>query len=226
VCIPLNTCLCATCHENRITLTIDLSPLLGRRQRSLGGINGSSWNTNCRSERSQIFYRRPDLSRSDRRSDGPALSNFFDVEAGSITVNNVRRSRRLKKKREVSPVGNVDPPAGSITEALPEGNRDATTLQHVPNEEPGSTPKVISGRKQSHGDGYVTQLANFTLRRPKAGIRCSGRNDTTRLLWLHEFYVVHEGSRCKEHNYIYEAVQFLLGEHIPVGEVDNMTDRM
>ena len=174
----------------------------------------------------EYFIVDQDLSRGDRRSDGPALSNFFDGEVGSITVNNVRGSQRLKKKREVSPVGNVDPAAGSTTEALPELNRDASTLQHVRNEEPGSTSKVISGRKQSHGDGYVTQLTNFTLRRPKAGIRCSGRNDTTRLLWLHEFYVVHEGSRCKGHNYIYEAVQFMLGEHIPEGEVDNMTDRM
>jgi hypothetical protein len=167
-----------------------------------------------------------DLSRGDRRSDGPALANFFDVEGGSINVNNVRGSQRLKTKSEASPVGNVVPPAGILTEALPERTQDASTLQHVRNEEPGSTPKVISGRKQGHGDGYVTELPNFTLRVPKAGIRCSGRNDTTRLLWLHEYYVVHEGSRSKGHNYIYEAVQFLLGEHIPVGEVDNMTDRM
>jgi hypothetical protein len=61
------------------------------------------------------------------------------------------------------------------------------------------------------------------LRPPKVGIRCARRNDTTQLLWLNEFYVVYEGTHRKGRNYIYQAVQFLLGEHVPVGEVDNMT---
>jgi hypothetical protein len=44
----------------------------------------------------QYYVVDQDLSRGDRRSDGPALSNFFIVEGGSTTVNNVRESHRLK----------------------------------------------------------------------------------------------------------------------------------
>ena len=43
-----------------------------------------------------------DLSKGDRRSDGPAMATFFKVEAGSTTHNNVRESCRVKKRREVS----------------------------------------------------------------------------------------------------------------------------
>jgi hypothetical protein len=62
------------------------------------------------------------------------------------------------------------------------------------------------------------------LRPPKGGIRCAGRNDTTRLLWLNEFYVVHEVTRRKGKKYVYETLQFALGEHLSAGEVPNMTE--
>jgi hypothetical protein len=41
-----------------------------------------------------------DVTKGDRRSDGPALSNFFLAEGGSSTVNNVRQSNRIKKITE------------------------------------------------------------------------------------------------------------------------------
>ncbi len=75
-------------------------------------------------------------------------------------------------------------------------------------------------------DGNAKIGRIVALRPPKAGIQCTGRNDTTRLLWLHEYYVVHEGTSRKGNNYIYQAVQFAVGEHVPVDEVHNMTDRM
>ncbi len=47
-----------------------------------------------------------DVTKGDRRSDGPALSSFFLVEAGSTNVNNVRQSHRIKKKMEEPPMVN------------------------------------------------------------------------------------------------------------------------
>jgi len=152
-----------------------------------------------------------DVTKGDRRSDGPALSSFFLAEAGSTTVNNVRQSHRIKKNME-------EPPMVNIGEDAP----DAMTCNICCAEAPGRKNK-IQCRRQFKGDGDVS---SHTLRPPKVGIRCAGRSDTTRLLWLHEFYVVYEGTKRKGGNYIYQAVQFQLGEHLPVGEVVNMTDKM
>ena len=45
-----------------------------------------------------------DLSKGDRRCDGPALStSFFSVEGGSTGGNNVRESNRIKKRKELTP---------------------------------------------------------------------------------------------------------------------------
>jgi len=82
-------------------------------------------------------------------------------------------------------------------------------------------PITIENMKR---DGKLKIGRIVALRPVKAGIQCAGRNDTTRLLWLHEYYVVHEGTRRKGNNYIYQAVQFAVGEHVPVDEVPNMTD--
>jgi hypothetical protein len=66
----------------------------------------------------------------------------------------------------------------------------------------------------------------FGLRMPEDGIRCAGRKGTTRLLWLYEFFVVNEGTMKQPHGSIYLALQFLLGSHLPVGAVPNMTEDM
>ena len=62
------------------------------------------------------------------------------------------------------------------------------------------------------------------LRRPEDGIRCAGRKGTTRLLWLHEFFVVKEGTTRQPKVSVYQALQFLLGAHCPQGSVEDMTD--
>jgi hypothetical protein len=159
-----------------------------------------------------------DLSKGDRRCDGSALATFFNVEAGSTTCNNVRESNRLKKKREV-------------TSPLTIGNGDGDTTNEVQVTNRGCVDGSLRGKKgrsrqrHSKGDADATSSRIVSLRSPKAGIRCAGRNDTTRLLWLNEFYVVHEGTSRKGKNYVYQALQFVLGEHVPAGEVHNMTDR-
>lgn len=55
------------------------------------------------------------------------------------------------------------------------------------------------------------------LRRPEDGIRCAGRKGTTRLLWLHNFFVVNEGTTRQPKVSVYQALQFLLGAHCPQG---------
>jgi hypothetical protein len=62
------------------------------------------------------------------------------------------------------------------------------------------------------------------LRRPEDAIRCAGRKGTTRLLWLHEFFVVNEGTARQPKKSVYQALQFLLGAHCPKGYVEDMTD--
>jgi hypothetical protein len=164
-----------------------------------------------------------DLTKGDRRSDGPALSNFFVTEAGSTTVNNVRQSHRIKNRIEEVPNGNAVSHEDSTNDGLLEVAQDATMYNLGCDEERARKKKRQCRRRQLNGDGVDS---SHTLRPPKFGIRCAGRSDTTRLLWLNEFYVVYEGTRRKGRNYIYQAVQFLSGEHVPVGEVANMTDKM
>lgn len=158
-----------------------------------------------------------DLSKGDRRSDGPAMATFFNVEAGSTMHNNVRESCRLKKRSEVS-----SPPTIGIRDG--DSNDEVQVLNHHDEEE--VIVKVRSRRSKSNRDSPATPLRIVSLRSSIAGIRCAGRNDTTRLLWLNEFYVVHEGTTRKGKNYIYQALQFALGEHVPADEVHNMTDKM
>jgi hypothetical protein len=62
------------------------------------------------------------------------------------------------------------------------------------------------------------------LRRPDAGIRCAGRKGTTRLVWLHEFFAVHEGTKHQRNCRIYQALQFLLGSQLPEGHLAHITD--
>ena len=164
-----------------------------------------------------------DLTKGDRRSDGPALSNFFLAEAGSLNVNNVRQSHRIKKRTEEVRMVNIVCHVENTNEGLVEEAQDATMSNLGCDEELAPKKKMQCRRRQLNGEGDVGKP---NLRPSKVGIRCAGRNDTTRLLWLNEFYVVYEGTRQKGRNYIYQAVQFLLGEHVPAGEVVNMTDKM
>ena len=102
-----------------------------------------------------------DLSKGDRRSDGPAMATFFNIEAGSTTHNNVRESCRVKKRREVS-----SPPII--------GNRDGDTNDEVQvtnqRDEEQVTIKGRSRRSKSKGDANATPLRIVSLRSPIAGI--------------------------------------------------------
>jgi hypothetical protein len=73
-----------------------------------------------------------ELSKGDRRSDGPALSNFFDVEEECTSDNNVRESRRVKKRRDMAHTANL----------LQEDSFTGTILNHDPGERPIRKKKV------------------------------------------------------------------------------------
>jgi hypothetical protein len=158
----------------------------------------------------QYFVVDQDYSRGDRRSDGPAMANFFIVVGGSTTENNVQESHRLKKRMELSPTVINESNLGT-TDEVEDSSLDAMRVKHA------SGDGTLRKKKQSAS-------TNVMLRTPKRGIRCAGRNDTTRLLWVNEFYLVHEGTRSKGKKYVYEALQFVLGEHLDAGEVPNMTE--
>ena len=170
-----------------------------------------------------------DLSKGDRRSDGPALANFFHVEEDCASDHNVRLSHRIKKRRDVTNRDNVQCHEGGRTiEGLEEGRCTTTIRNHDSYQEQmlGQKGKANKRRQETNGEFDATPCENVVLRPPCRGIRCAGRKDTTRLLWLHEFYVVVEGPRRKPLKLIYQALQFLLGDHLPEGAVHNMTDRM
>jgi hypothetical protein len=170
-------------------------------------------------EGNNYFVVEQDLSKGDRRCDGHALASFFNVEAGSTTWESVRERHRLKKRREAAP-----PPTTENHERV--SMDEVQENAHIFGDGRKYKKKARILRQKVKGDGNANRGRIVALRPPKAGIQCAGRNDTTRLLWLHEFYVVHEGTRLKGKNYIYQAVQFAIGEHVPADEVPNMTDRM
>ena len=62
---------------------------------------------------------------------------------------------------------------------------------------------------------------------PDKGIRCAVRKRTSRLLWLHEFFHVHESARSKnKFPWVYEALQFKVGAQLPEGVVEEMSEWM
>jgi hypothetical protein len=73
----------------------------------------------------QYYVVDQDLSRGDKRSDGPALSNFFIVEGGSTIVNNVRESHRLKNRVELASTFTTNESYDSTTDEQLEYSLDA-----------------------------------------------------------------------------------------------------
>jgi hypothetical protein len=125
-----------------------------------------------------------DVTKGDRRSDGPALSNFFLAEGGSSTVNNVRQSNRIKKITEEVLMVNTVCLEENMNEGLEEEGQDAKMSNLGCDVELVRKKTTQCGRRQFKGDGDVS---THNLRPSKVGIRCAGRNDTTRLLWLNEY---------------------------------------
>jgi hypothetical protein len=180
------------------------------------------------------FVADKDVSKGDRRSDGKLMAHFFAEEESATIINNVRESNRVKKRKEQEEAAFEEQAlaaglvhmraieARSLKEAQ-EQSQDLAEVVSVSSKKKKSNAKIVEVMDEREG---IIEIAPITLRRPESGIRCAGRSNTTRLLWLHEFFVVHEGTRRKPVKYIYQALQFLLGAHLPTGVVENMTDKM
>ena len=50
---------------------------------------------------------------------------------------------------------------------------------------------------------------------PAQSLKCAVRKRSTRLLWLHEFYIVYGNKRRKTNPYVYQSIQFLFGAVFP-----------
>jgi hypothetical protein len=172
-----------------------------------------------------------DVSKGDRRSDGKVMAQFFAEEESATIINNVRESNRVKKRKDQEEAAFEE--QALADSAVHIRNLEAISVNEAQEQSQVLSEEVSSNKKKRRSkivdimdDREGIEIAPITLRRPESGIRCAGRSNTTRLLWLHEFFVVQEGSRRKPVKYIYQALQFLLGGHLPAGAVQNMTDKM
>ena len=192
-----------------------------------------------------------DYSKGDRRGDGRFMSNFFTVGGMSAETNtNLRQSYRVKNKRDLQQTSYVeieDPELCMMETVKPisveivqsrknkrqnvaeEKKAVISLVDDVSTEgieEEVSNNIIETSVTNEDTDDFDISLFGKGLRRPEEGIRCAGRQGTTRLLWLHEFFVVKDGTSSKRTGSVYQALQFLLGAHLPDGQVHNMTEDM
>ena len=192
-----------------------------------------------------------DIKKGDRRCDGKYMSDFFTVgDTQGEAMSNVRQSRRVVKKRDLShtlcldtfedpEVINVDAGGptnvGTVRTHSKKRHCSKDIMENVISIEDPSCTAIAPEEEVSCDTTVVYQTTVVVddfdisscfggLRRPEDGIRCAGRKGTTRLLWLHEFFVVNEGTTRQPKKAVYQALQFLLGAHCPKGYVQHMTD--
>jgi hypothetical protein len=183
-----------------------------------------------------------DLGIGDRRSDGKFMAEFFSVmEIAGSSSSELRKSQRVQHKRSHSET--MCKTDVNVRTTLHSQNISMDQpVEHILIEEHDASVTINSDLldvtegeqcflsddgenfEQDEIDDFDIKKFGRGLRRPDAGIRCAGRKGTTRLLWLHEFFVVNEGTKHKSNCRIYQALQFLLGSHLPEGQVADMTD--
>jgi hypothetical protein len=187
-----------------------------------------------------------DLQKGDRRCDGKFMADFFNVtDVEESSVKNCRQSQRVHK-RYIAETLLIENQGVAAYKASLE-SATAHKKPHIKLETQGEsmdiermviTPTLDEGTVAEQiefdssndvsvppeEDDFDITMLGRGLRRPDEGIRCAGRSGTTRLLWVHEFYVVNEGTSSKRNCVMYQALQFLLGAHLPAGSVDNMTE--
>ncbi len=123
-----------------------------------------------------------DRSKGDGRSYDKLNAEFFAVQESSVTIDNVRVSHRLRTK-------NHDIIEVEAAADIPEEVEDKT-IEVQP-------PKICRPRSPQH--------------LPDKCIKCAGRKRSSRLLWLHEFFIVNGNHRKKTNPLVYQALQFMLG---------------
>ena len=182
-----------------------------------------------------------DLGKGDRRCDGKFMSDFFSVtETLGSSCNEVRQSQRVHLKRtHAETMFRVKEITSGLSQNVPvdEVVGDICIEEHEPtlyvnlnvHDETERSECLWNADEETfvvHDEIDVFNIKKFGrgLRRPDAGIRCAGRQGTTRLVWLHEFFVVIEGRKHKSNWAIYQALLFLVGSDVPECRVtDSMT---
>jgi hypothetical protein len=200
----------------------------------------------------QYFVMDRDVSKGDRRCDGKFMSDFFTVVERPVeATTNVRQSQRVVKKRDLAHtlcVDSVEDPeicnvdvGGSRNDGtvLTSSKKRQSVIENtkgvILREQPACTEELEEEDVSSNTTGAVamnveveefdiTTFGRIGLRRPEDGIRCAGRKGTTRLLWLHEYFVVNEGTTRKPKLAMFQALQFLLGTDVPECAVETMTE--
>jgi hypothetical protein len=180
-------------------------------------ISGSeNWNI-LDVEEVKYFVVDRDVSKDDRRCDGKFMSEFFTVvERSREAMSNVRQSNRVIKKRDLAHTlrldSEVDPEmcnvdvggsinVGTVRKTSKKRHSATENMNRVIlSEEPECTEVGVEEHVSCNTTGAVAmnvEVEDFDistfgrgLRWPEDGIRCAGRKGTTRLLWLHEYFVV------------------------------------
>jgi hypothetical protein len=195
---------------------------------------------------SRYFVVDKDVSKGDRRCDGQLMADFFTVVDGArvktkrilYDASHVKdRSTAGKKKKaeldcnllvEDAPITKVDVSLTIDEERTSTHHRNDSSTSGVGPKQTralGKSPAIFA---QSKGEQHVVEPQVIDPPRvPDKGIRCAGRNRTSRLLWLHEYFRAYERAHTKnKFPYIYQALQFMVGAQLPVGVIDDMSDAL
>ena len=207
-------------------------------------------NTIVEKEGYNYFVVDNDYAKGDRRCDGKFMADFFTVVDTEDCITSVlRQSQRVQQKRSLAETLLQEGEGFESTRnvmllegrtAVDDGSEESNSFGLVIQEQEETRYITTNLNAGCEGQDYMEGVSGNILppeeveefdmtkfgkglRRPEEGIRCAGRKGTTRLLWLHEFYVVNEGTSSKPKRVLYQALQFLLGVHVPVGQVHCMT---
>ena len=159
-----------------------------------------------------------DRMKGDRRSDGQKNADFFvDGESARI-IGNVRVSQRVlhnERLRQDKEAEQFLEPAGDGEIQAHDGS--SSDLLCVPILHRGEELEELSP---------VLCIPPCPPRGPDKGLKCAGRARTSRLLWLHEFFIVYgNANRKHKYPYVYQALQFLFGAQLPEGVMPDMNER-
>ena len=190
-------------------------------------------------EGSSYFVVDTDVSKGDRRCDGRLMEDFFTVGDGERVKKKrifyeashacVSEGLNVMKKKDAHVALNVLVDEDATLTKDGAAITSDKQLQDVDNEKQSSTCEGQKQRRRAKAKGTKSVVAEQVEGNifAEQGIRCAGRNRTSRLLWLHEYFRVYERAHSKnKFPYIYQALQFRVGDHLPEGTVEDMSETM
>ena len=157
-----------------------------------------------------------DRCKGDRRSDGRKNADFFVEGESARIIGNVRVSERVlnneRHKRE------------KVADQFLEPAVDGEIQGHEGSSSDLCVPLLQRGEEFEEGSPVIW-IPPRPPRGPDKGLKCAGRTRTSRLLWLHEFFIVYgNANRKQKYPYVYQALQFLFGAQLPDGVIPDMNE--